>query len=478
MAFIIILMLPPIDAENPMVSRMVALTAWVAIWWLTEAIHLAITALLPFILLPVMGIADSKLIAAQYMDQTIFLFIGGFLLAFAIERWNLHRRIALNILSKLGKNPSTILAGVMITTFLLSNWVSNTATTMMLIAAVLALITQTENDAISEKEKNAIAKALLLGLAYAASIGGMGTLVGTPPNMIFYKAYNDAFPQSREMDFFHWFMIGFPTACLLLVAAFFILKILFLRNSNHIRFDKTVFTTSLRALGKMSYEEKVVSVVFATAAVLWFTRSDIDFGSFRFSGWERIFGAYSNYVTDSTVAVGMAFILFLIPSVNEKGKALLSWDEARKLPLGIILLFGGGFALAKGFDESGLSTWLAERLLFLKDLPPVLLIAGICVMVCVISEFASNVASIQLALPILVSIHLATGIHPLMLMVPATLAASLGFMLPVATAPNTIVFGSGRIAASDMRNAGSILDIAGIIAITLVSILIGSMFWK
>ncbi len=457
---------------------MAAITAWVAIWWLSEAVHLGVTSFLPFILIPSLGIADSKIIAAQYMDQTLFLFIGGFLLAFAIERWSLHRRIALGILSRLGKNPPTLLLGVMITTFLISMWVSNTATTLMLISAVLAVIYQAEQHTENQTERDRFAKVILLGLAYSASIGGMGTLVGTPPNMVFYRMYTDEFPGARDMDFISWSKVALPVSILLLGVTYLVLRFLFMRGLKEMKFDQHYFTRAYSTLGKLSFEEKIVSIVFGITAVLWFTRTDIDFGSFKFLGWENLFGKNASYVTDSTVAIVMSVILFLIPSGNKKGATILSWEEAKKLPFSIILLFGSGFALAKGFEISGLSNWLAGNLIFLKDANPIIIIGGICLFVCVISEFASNVASIQLALPILISLHKATDLHPLMLMVPATLAASLGFMMPVATAPNTIVFGSGRLRAKDMLRAGSVLDIAGILMITLFSALLGLISWK
>lgn len=457
---------------------MAAITAWVAIWWLSEAVHLGVTSFLPFILIPSLGIADSKIIAAQYMDQTLFLFIGGFLLAFAIERWSLHRRIALGILSRLGKNPATLLLGVMITTFLISMWVSNTATTLMLISAVLAVIYQAEQHTDNQTERDRFAKVILLGLAYSASIGGMGTLVGTPPNMVFYRMYTEEFPGARDMDFISWSKVALPVSILLLGVTYLVLRFLFMRGLKEMKYDQYYFTRTYSTLGKLSFEEKIVSIVFGITAVLWFTRTDIDFGTFKFLGWENLFGKNASYVTDSTVAIVMSVILFLIPSRNEKGATILSWEEAKKLPFSIILLFGSGFALAKGFEISGLSNWLAGNLIFLKDANPIIIIGGICLIVCVISEFASNVASIQLALPILISLHKATDLHPLMLMVPATLAASLGFMMPVATAPNTIVFGSGRLRTKDMLRAGSVLDIAGILIITLFSALLGMILWK
>ena len=477
-AFFVTFFFADLSPGHPEVTRMAAVTLWIAIWWLTEATHVSVTALLPFLLIPLLGIADTKLVAAQYMDQTIFLFIGGFLLAFAIERWNLHQRIALSILSKLGRSPSTMLAGVMMTTFFISMWVSNTATTMMMISAVLAVILEIEKHNISDIQKNSTAKALLLGLAYAASIGGMATVIGTPPNIVFYKIYLDTYPNANNMDFFYWFVVAFPLALLLLVAAFFILKKLFLRRTKQIVFDTNQFNIMRHKLGKMSWEEKVVSIVFVITILLWFTRADIDFGTFELKGWNRIFGAEAPYITDSTVAIAMAVLLFVIPSKNEKGKMLMSWEEAKKLPFGMIILFGSGFALSKGFEESGLSNWLALHLLFLKHAAPILIIGGICAIVCLISELASNTASVQLVLPILIATQKATGLLPLMLMVPATLAASLGFMLPVATAPNTIVYGTGRIRPADMRNAGSLLNVAGIIIITFVSMVIGIRLWK
>ncbi|HEX8676853.1 MAG TPA: DASS family sodium-coupled anion symporter [Segetibacter sp.] len=477
-AFFFILFFADLSPGHLETTRMAAVTVWVATWWLTEATDVAVTALLPFVLIPMLGIADSQTVAAQYMDQTIFLFIGGVLLAFAIERWNLHQRIALSILSKLGNSPATMLAGIMSATFFISMWVSNTATTMMMFSAVLAIIIQMEKHDISILQKNAIAKALLLGLAYAASIGGMATLVGTATNIAFYKIYLDTYKDARDMNFFSWFIVAFPIALLMLLTAFYILKLLFLRHTKQILFDRNYFIVSLQQLGKMASEEKIVLSVFTITAYLWFGRSDIDFGVFQMKGWSHLFGAHASYITDSTVAIAMAFLLFLIPSKNKKGKMLMSWEEAKKLPIGIILLLGSGFALSKGCEQSGLSTWLAHQLVFLEHASPIVIIGGICIIVCVISELASNVASIQLVLPILIAIQKVTNLPALMLMVPATLAASLGFMLPVATPPNTIVYGSGRMRAADMRNSGSLLDIAGIIIITVVSMIIRLILWQ
>lgn len=456
---------------NPIVTKMAAVAVWMAIWWLTEAIHLAITALLPIILMPALGIADSKTISIQYMDPIIFLFIGGFIIAFAIERWNLHQRIALKILMMVGTKPSHILFGTMLTSYLISMWISNTATVMMLISAILAVIVQIEKHFKEEHHSHKMATGLLLGLAYSASIGGMATLVGTPTNMIFLREYTDKFPQNHDMNFLSWFIIGFPVSFVFLILAFFILKKMFIHKEAKLVIEKTFFKEGYKRLGKMNYEEKIIFVIFFSTALLWFTRENIDFGNFVIKGWSNLF-PNDRFFSDSTVAIFMAVLLFLIPSKTEKGRSILIWDDIAKLPFDIVLLFGGGFALAKGFEISGLSDWLAVQLKFSSETNIYILIFGMCALVTFISEFASNVACIQLMLPILIAIQQTINIHPLALMVPATLASSLGFMLPVATAPNTIVFGSKRLRVKDMVRAGFFLDLLGIILITIFSIFI------
>jgi len=452
-----------LDPGNPLVSKMAGIALWMAIWWLSEAVHLAVTSLVPFIMLPLLGIASAKNVSSEYMDQVIFLFIGGFLISFAIERWKLHQRIALKILSLAGTKPKRILLGVMLTSFIISMWISNTATVMMLLSAVLAIVFMTDKP---DGSNNGFHKALLIGLAYSATIGGMATLVGTPPNMVFMRTFTETYPGSTSMNFSKWFIIGFPLAVVLLTFCYWMLSILFLKNTHDTGVKATYFSEQYKSLGKMDYEQKVVSVLFITTALLWFTRADIVFGSFVVPGWSNVFN-HPGWITDSTVAVFMALLLFVIPSKSEKGTALLRWSDAVKLPFDIILLFGSGFALAMGFETSGLSSWLAGNLEVLKGTNQLVLILSIVTLVCIISEFASNVASIQLMLPVLIALQKELQIDPLVLMVPATLAASLGFMLPVATAPNTIVFGSRKISVYDMARAGFWMDLAGILIITL-----------
>ena len=454
-----------LDATNHNVSLMAGVAVWMCTWWFSEAVNLAITALVPIFALPLLGLSDAKQVAQQYSDSIIFLFIGGFMLAFAIEKWSFHKRIALRILSMVGKSPATILVGVMLSTYLISNWISNTATTMMLFSAVFALIQETKS--FIDKHPQKFASALLLGLAFSATIGGMATPVGTPPNMYFFKAFHAAFPDNTELNFLTWSRIGYPISFLFLVVTYLVLYVYFIRHKVEFRIDKSYFKNNYRQLGAMSWEEKWVFVLFLLAILLWFTRTDIDFGTFTYHGWNHVFKV-PKFIDDSFVAVVIALLLFLIPSKANRGQALLIWEDAKKLRYDIILMFGSGFALAYGFEISGLSNWLAAGLIALEGVSPLFIILGICVIVTLISEFASNIASIQLAIPVMIALQKDLNLSPLLLMMPATFAASLGFMLPVATAANTIVFGTKQIHMRDMLKVGIVLDIAGILIITLL----------
>ncbi|GAB4148305.1 MAG: SLC13 family permease [Bacteroidia bacterium] len=453
-------------------SLMAGIALWMAVWWMAEVVHMAITSLLPMVLLPVLGIAKAKDVSLQYMDSIIFLFIGGFIIAFAIEKWNLHKRIALMMLSGVGVKPANILLGIMLATWFISMWISNTATVMMMISAVYAIIKNSEEHFSDQEQFRKFSSSLLIGLAYSATIGGMATLVGTPTNMIFYRTYQEHFKESDLMNFAEWMKIGFPVSLLMLFFCWWILKTFMIGNMRHSGVEKSFFKNQLKELGKMSADEKIVLSVFSLVAVLWMTRSPIDFGSVQFHGWSKWFGAKSEYINDSVVAIFGALILFLIPSSTKKEENIMSWKDAESFPFDIILLFGGGFALALGIEQSGLSTVLAAQLEGLAGMPIIIMIAGLCLLITVISEFASNVASIQLALPVLMALAGPMHIHPLTLMIPATLAASLGFMLPVATAPNTIVYGSRKIKASEMYKAGFWVNLAGITLITLLSYLL------
>jgi solute carrier family 13 (sodium-dependent dicarboxylate transporter), member 2/3/5 len=469
-ALLTVFLVSGLSALENKAAFMIGVAIWMAWWWMTEVVPVAVTALLPMILLPVLGISSATKTGAEYMDSILFLYIGGFIMAFAIEKWHLHKRFAFMILSVVGTKPSRILMGVMATTYITSMWISNTATVMMLLAAVIALINEVDAHYNDAHRKRNLAAALLIGLAYAASIGGMATLVGTPTNMVFYRQYISSFPLANDMDFFEWTKIGVPVSLFLLVVAYQTVRWMFFRKSNESVVGADYFKLKLKDLGAWSKEEKRVTAVFVLTILLWFTRSDIDFGSFRFPGWCNLFSGYETYVDDGAVAVFAALLLFLIPSsgTNEK---LIAWHDAKKIPLEIILLFGGGFALAHGFEESGLSKAMAGSVAAL-NVHPILIVLVVVTMVCIISEFASNVASIQLMIPLLISGFAGSEVHPLFILVPATLAASLGFMMPIATPPNTIVYGTKHLHTKELARAGLVVNLAGILGITLFSYLL------
>lgn len=446
------------------------LAAWIAIWWMSEAVHLAFTALLPMLMMPILGLGNPGDIASKYMDPILFLFIGGFAISFAIEKWGLHQRIAWFILSKMPPKPGGILLGMMLATFFLSNWMSNTATCLMMFAAVTSIAKALEEHTSNHEALKKFQAALFLGLAYSATIGGMATPVGTPPNMYFFKAFAKAYPANHQLDFLTWTMTALPLSLLLLFSCFFILKkrllnqpLIFSKTSVHFKedFDK---------LAKINGAQLKVALIFVLTAALWFSRKSLDIGSLHIPGWENLLPKSAS-VDDSFAAVLAIFLLMLIPANKEQN--LIGWEEMKKIPFDVILIFGGGFALASGFESSGLSNKLAESLSFMADWNVTAMVLGITVLVTIISEFASNVASIQLVTPILISLQDKLHLDPTTLLVPSTLAASLGFALPVATAANTIVFGTGKISTKQMMSVGLLLDIAGILLITLFTQTLG-----
>jgi sodium-dependent dicarboxylate transporter 2/3/5 len=459
------------DPGHPHIYLMTGITFWVALWWLTEALPIAVTAFIPFLFIPLCGISNYKTISYQYMDPVIFLFIGGFILSFAIERWGLHHRLALGILHRSGTTFSGIQLGIMSTAFLISMWISNTATAMMLFSAVMGIIERLRSSFNDEEQHRKAASTLMISLAYACSIGGMATLVGTPTNMIFYRAFTEQYGNNSSINFSSWFLFAFPASLILLYCAWLFIRWPLRLRKESLIIKKNNFSDEFRKLGKWSKDEKSVAFIFITTALLWFTRAELHTTWFRFKGWASLF-PHPEEIYDGTVAIFMALLLFIIPSQTEKGRALVNWSEASRIPFDIILLFGSGFAIAKGFEDSGLSNYLAGKLESAGNIHPLILVILICCIVTLISEFASNVASIQLALPVLISLQQALELNPLLLMVPAALCASLGFMLPVATAPNTIAYSSKFIKVKEMTIAGLLTDIAGIIIISLLSFLL------
>ena len=461
-----------LDPEHPEITKMAAVAILMAIWWITEAIPLAATALLPVTLFPLLGIMAGKKTAPLYFNHVIFLFIGGFIVALAMEKWSLHKRIALKIILLMGISPNRILLGFMFATFFLSMWISNTATTMMMVPIVLAVILKLEED-LDEKVVHRFTLALLLGVAYSASVGGLATLIGTPPNLSFARIYSIYFPNAPEVTFARWFGFAFMLSLTFFAIIWTLLSSIYCPKKKDFEIEKDILDDEYRKLGPIGFEEKVVLAVFSSMGLLWLTRSGLALGDIKIPGWSALFSD-PKMLDDGTVAIVMALILFIVPSKKPGGR-IMDWDTAVKLPWGIVLLFGGGFALAGGFKASGLSMWVGEALSGLSVFHPAVLVIAICLAVTFLTELTSNTATTEMILPILAGLAVAIKMDPLLLMVPATLSASCAFMLPVATPPNAIIFGTGRIRMAEMARIGFIINIIGAILITITVFTVGTV---
>jgi len=429
--------------EQPAVGKMAAIAAFMAILWITEAIPLAATALIPLVAFPLTGIIDAGSTSKSYVNSITFLFIGGFLIALSMERWNLHRRIALNIINAVGKKADMLVLGFMIASAFLSMWISNTATAVMMLPIGLAIILKME-EAFGKEKAHSISLVLMLGIAYGCSIGGVATLVGTPTNLAFVRIFSEAFPEASPIAFGQWIVIGIPYSITLLLVTWFL-------------------------LGPLGKEGKMVLSVFMATVFLWTFRRKLELGFVSLPGWSDLWIGFSG-IDDGTIAIAMSMLLFFLPA-REGGNPvrILEADVFGKLPWGIIMLFGGGFALAAGFGASGLSEYIGEGFRSLGEFPSLLLILVICLGVTFLTELTSNVATLSMLLPILASWAVSLQMHPLLFMIPATISASMAFMMPVATPPNAVVFGSQRIRISEMARTGLLLNFVAI-AFTIIAV--------
>ncbi|XP_060902634.1 Na(+)/citrate cotransporter [Labrus mixtus] len=517
-----------------------------AVYWCTEVLPLAVTALLPALLFPLFGIMQSKDVCMQYLKDTNLLFVGGLMVAVAVEHWNLHKRIALRVLLFVGVRPALLMLGFMGVTAFLSMWISNTATTAMMVPIVQAVLEQLNNsdaeipqilsqeeqlqtsepdtkqppqtekqndgqgslvvtflDATAEAarqmeaaERRKMCKGMTLCVCYAASIGGTATLTGTGPNLVLKGQMNQLFPENGDViNFASWFGFAFPNMILMLTLAWLWLQFVFMGfnikktwGCGAVKTDKDIAAFNVireqhRLLGPMSFGEISVLGLFCLLVVLWFTREP---GFVH--GWAtNIFNSKAEYVTDATVAIFIAILLFVLPSKPPRfcsrrshsfdtvsrqtpgsTPRLLTWKVVqKKLPWGIVLLLGGGFALAKGSEISGLSKWMGDQMTPLQSIPPWAIAIILCLLIATFTECTSNVATATLFLPVLASMAQSIGMNPLYVMVPCTLSASFAFMLPVATPPNAIVFSYGYLKVADMARTGIVMNIIGIICITL-----------
>ncbi len=470
--FLVTILVLPGDHSNSLAVRTAGIAVWMGIWWLTEAVPLAVTSLLPLVFFPAMGVLKAGDIASTYMNDVVFLFIGGFLVALAMEKWNLHKRIALLVLQVIGGGPKRILFGFMLATAFLSMWISNTATAMMMVPIALAVLTHYEG-MLDRTIAGKLSTGLLLGVAYSASIGGIATLVGTPPNLAFAQIFAIQFPGGPEIFFGGWMIFALPLSIIMLLLTWLVLVLMYLPKGKSRGNTGSLFKDELKKLGEMTREEKTVLVVFAALATLWITRRPLQLGSMVIPGWSELFPE-PGYIGDGTVAITLAIILFIIPSRDKSGQ-IMDWATTRRLPWNIVLLFGGGFALARAFTSSGLSLLIGTKMEGLSQLPPVVTSASICTLMTFLTELTSNTATTQMALPILAATAVAIQRNPLLLMIPATLSASCAFMMPVATPPNAIIFGSGKIKIWQMAKTGIILNLAGVIIIVAWIHLIGKL---
>lgn len=464
--FIFFLVTPPPAGMTPITAKAAAVALLMATWWITEAIPIPATALLPIALYPLLGIMDARATSRAYGDHNVFLFMGGFFIAMAMQKWNLHKRIALHIISVVGDGPRTIILGFMCASAFLSMWISNTATTMMMIPIAMAVIGQV----MGERRSVSLAPALMLAVAYSSSIGGLGTLIGTPPNVIFAGAVERLFPEMGEIGFLKWMKIAVPLVLVFVpVTWLYLTRVAFKVPSGGAGGGgKEAVRNELREMGPMSRGECYVLVVFVLTALAWAFRSNIDVGAFVIPGWSDMLGI-SDSVSDATVAIAAAVVLFVLPVNLREGEFALDWEWASRIPWGVLILFGGGFALAAGFRETGLDKWVGGGLEAAAGLPPVVLMLLVCLVVTFLTEMTSNTATASMAMPILGATAVASGMHPLLLMIPATLSASCAFMLPVATPPNAIVFGSGSVTIPQMARAGLGLNLIGAILVTAVT---------
>ncbi|HEA30735.1 MAG TPA: SLC13/DASS family transporter [Leeuwenhoekiella sp.] len=454
---------------SPAAQSTLACAAWIAVWWTMEVIPIAATALLPIILFPMTGALPLDETTASYGHKYVFLFVGGFLIAIAIEKWNLHRRIALSIINLIGTSVNRILLGFMVATAFLSMWISNTATTVMMLPIGMAIVTQLKDNPASKGDEHlTFGKGLMLAIAYAASIGGMATLIGTPPNLILAGVLEESY--GVEISFLQWMKFGLPIAILLLFICWLYLTRFAFAKGRDLAMPKKFpggkaeIKRLIATLGKMGREERIVLAVFAATAFCWMFRAYL---------LQPLFPE----IDDTIIAVSFALILFLIPSKKDKKGMLLNWEEAVKLPWGILLLYGGGLALASAFSETGLAEWIGMQLTSIEHVGLLLLLLIIIASVNFLTEITSNLATTAMLLPVIVPVALIFDAHPYILMAGVTVAASCAFMLPVATPPNAIVFGSGYLRIPDMVKTGVWMNIISILLLTVITYYFLPVLW-
>ncbi|MBN2071656.1 MAG: DASS family sodium-coupled anion symporter [Candidatus Krumholzibacteriota bacterium] len=471
-AMILLLLFARPGGMSPEALKVASVVILMAIWWITEAVPLAATALLPVALFPALGIMKASEATSPYANHLIFLFLGGFFIAVTMEKWNLHKRIALYTIRVVGTSPARIILGFMVASAFLSMWISNTATTMMMVPIGLAVIAQAAENIQAEGIKGIdtsptrfrFGTSLMLGIAYASSIGGVGTLIGTPPNVFLAGFVENTW--GVQISFLQWMTLGVPLAIIMVILTWvYLTKIVFPLEMKEIPGGKPFIDAEIARLGRMSGAEGKILLVFLLVAASWIARGFVKTGFFH-------------SISDSTIAVIGALLLFVIPADFRRGDFLLDWKTALKVPWGVIILFGGGLSLANGFKVSGLDRWIGGQLVILDSSNYILLISIIVLVTVFLTEITSNTATSAMLIPIVASIAVAMSIHPYGPIIAVGISASYAFMLPVATPPNAIVFGSRQVTVPQMARAGFFLNILSWIIITLFITFILPVLWK
>ena len=466
--FILMLVVPAPAGLSVQGWRTAAVSVLMAVWWMTEAIPIPATAILPLALFPILGVLQAPAASAPYANELIFLFMGGFFIAVTMERWGLHKRIALAIMAAVGTSPNQLVLGFMAATAFLSMWISNTATAAMMMPIALAV-----GEMFRPREGRGpynFGIAMMLGVAYAASIGGVATLIGTPPNAVLAGAASELL--GVQIGFVEWMGVGLPVSLIMLPLTWILLT-RFLYPPGSLSGDAAaVIESEKQGLGPMDAGEKVTAVVFVMTALAWIFREEKTFGSVTIPGIET----WAPFVTDSTIAMTAAAVLFVLPVSWGRGVFALDWDTAWKIPWGVLVLFGGGLSLARAMDQSGLAAWIGSVVGALDAVPTIVIIAFVATLIVFLTELTSNVATTSMAMPVMAGAAMGLGMQPMVIMTVAALAASMAFMLPVATPPNAIVFGSGYLTIPQMSKAGFVLNLCAIVLVTVAgSVLVPMM---
>ena len=460
-AFALIMLLPLPAGMSFQAKSAAAVVVLMSIWWITEAIPVFATAFIPLALYPLLGILPAGETAANYGHNYVLMMLGGFFLGKAIEAQHLHKRIALVIVNMFGISRQRIMMSMMIATAFLSMWIANVTAAVMMFPIAMSIISKEEETA---HGRSTFGTGLMLAIAYSATLGGLATLIGTPTNLILIGILEKLFPEAPPITFFTWLKIGLPLVIVLL-PVFCIYLIRYFDIKGNLSPNDTVIKDELKALGKITPGEKRVIYVCLLAIFGWVFRDDLLFGNLVIPGWASLFGL-GEYVHDSTVAIVAALLLFMLPATKET--RLLDWKAASQVPWGVAMIVGGGYAIAAGFESTGLADWLGNQLVFISQYPFFIVMILVIGFVMIFTEFNSNTATANILLPVLASMAVAAAINPLLLMIPAAVASSLGFMMPAGTGPNTVIFGSERVTVADMVKCGFWLDLISLVIVVMM----------